>query len=87
MELDNILIILLYSGTNKGHTMPRKTDTELLLDISNKLTELTAYTRLQNEILCRVHHKKLPKNLIRRAAPDLLDASMNDLPKPNELWM
>lgn len=53
--------------------MPRKTDNELLLDISNKLTELTAYTRLQNEILCRVHQKKLPKNLIRRAAPDLLE--------------
>jgi hypothetical protein len=45
--------------------MPRKTDTELLLDISNKLTELVAYTRLQNEILCRVHQKKLPKSLIR----------------------
>ena len=53
--------------------MPRKTDTALLLDISNKLTELTAYTRLQNEILCRVHQQKLPKNLIRRAAPDLLE--------------
>ncbi len=57
--------------------MPRKTDTELLWDISIKLTELTAYMRLQNEILCRVHQKKLPKNLIRRAAPGLLDASPN----------
>lgn len=73
MAIDNTLVNLLYFGSNKGHTMPRKTDTELLLDISNKLTELTAYTRLQNEILCRVHQKKLPKNLIRRAAPDLLE--------------
>ena len=73
MELDKILIILLYFCSNKGHNMPRKTDNELLLDISNKLTELTAYTRLQNEILCRVHQQKLPKNLIRRAAPDLLE--------------
>jgi hypothetical protein len=72
MAIDKILINLLYFCANKGHNMPRKTDTELLLDISNKLTELTAYTRLQNEILCRVHQTKLPKNLIRRAAPDLL---------------
>lgn len=73
MAIDKTLIILLYFCSNKGHNMPRKTDTELLLDISNKLTELTAYTRLQNEILCRVHQQKLPKNLIRRAAPDLLE--------------
>lgn len=51
----------------------RKTDTELLCDISNKLTELTAYVKLQNEILCRVHRNKLPNKLIRRAAPDLLE--------------
>lgn len=58
--------------------MLRKTDTELLCDISLKLTELTAYVKLQNEILCHVHQKKLPQKLIRRAAPDLLDASLNE---------
>lgn len=73
MAIDNTHINLLYFCSNKGPNMPRKTDNELLWDISNKLTELTAYTRLQNEILCRVHKKKLPKSLIRRAAPDLLE--------------
>ena len=51
--------------------MQRKTDNELLMDISNKLDALINCTRLQNYILCYAHQKKLPKRLLRCAAPNL----------------
>ena len=51
---------------------------ELLIEIHEVMFETLNQIKLQNEILCHVHKKKLPKNLIRRAASELLDASMND---------